>query len=206
MSGGYESAKRAAEETKETVDASRKQVRDAVDAIAGEPAEDVAQAERQIAGLRARLERDVSTLRGRLPEQSEVAERGGPPVMLAAGGLAAATIGALVFKRRSSRKARDSERHEQALALARALREVEQDEREQLEAYEAELQADAGGGGGRLALLALLAAGVGVAVWARMRDRGVIQVPDLEEGVREEVAATPDVEGGMVDLSATQDR
>lgn len=197
MSGAFDAAKRAAEETKETVAESRRQVSEAVDAIAGGPAKDVDHAEQQVTDLRARLQNDIEVLRNRIPDKDDLVSRGRSTGLAAAGGLAALTLGVVALRRRSARRSKQSRLSEQARAIAQEIARLEREE---------DLPEDeAGGRGGRLALLALLAAGAGVAVWARTR-QGDLGMGDLEAGIEDEVARTPDVEGGMVDLGGTAKR
>lgn len=200
MSGAFDAAKQAADETKEAVAESRRQVSEAVDAIAGGPAKDVGHAETQITDLRARLQNDIDVLRDRVPDKDDLVARGRTTGLAAAGGLSALTLGVVALRRRGARRSKQSRLTDQARAIAQEIARLER------EGDLPEDDGDDGGGRGRrLAMLALLAAGAGVAVWARMR-RDDLGVGDLEAGIEDEVARTPDVEGGMVDLGGTAKR
>lgn len=198
VSGAFDAAKRAADEAKETVEESRRRVSDAVEEIAGGPAKDVEHAEQQLTDLRTRLQHDLVTLRDRVPDKDDLVTRGRTAGLAVAGGLAALTIGVVAIKRRGRRRSHESHLSEQARALARELARIDLEGEDLIED-------EAGGRGGRRALLALLAAGAGIAVWARMRGDDT-PIPDLEAGIRDEVATTSAVEGGMVDLGGAGKR
>ena len=200
VSGAFGAAKRAADEAKETVEESRRRVKDAVEEIGGGPAKDVEHAEQQVTDLRTRLQHDLVTLRDRVPDKDDLVARGRSAGLAVAGGLAALTIGVLGLKRRGRRRSHERRLSEQARALAVELARIDRDEVE-----EDLTEEEAGGRGGRRALLALLAAGAGIAVWARMREDDT-PIPDLEAGIRDEVATTSAVEGGMVDLGGAGKR
>ena len=120
------------------------------------PAADADEAARQARAIRGRIDQDLRVLEARLPApdtlQAQAKTYGGAAVA----GLATLGAGALVFKRRSARKAQDKEAQRQAEALARALPEAA------LKVRQEHVSSPAG----RLGLLVGLAA-LGLALWTR---------------------------------------
>ena len=168
-----ETAKREAASTKDTVAETVKELKAAVDWVAGPPAKDPDEAERQIGELRARLERDVRTLRNRTPQPSQI----DPRVKRAAGAVAAVAaamrLGSAGMRRRGARRDRQREIRDHATWIARELARLDL-ERVVDEVADEVSEERHGSGPGRLLLMVLgLLAGLAVTWLARQGEASI---------------------------------
>ena len=116
-----DTAKREAANTKDTVAETVKELKAAVDWVAGPPAKDPDEAERQIGELRARLERDLRTLRSRTPQPSQIDPRTKRLAGAVAAGMAVVPLGIAGLNRRGARRERQREIRDHATWIAREL-------------------------------------------------------------------------------------
>lgn len=167
-SGPLADLKAEYERVKNTADDVKAEVAAATDERRGGPATSVDDATSKAADLRAGIERDVATLRARVPEGDVVTEKARTMGLAVGGGILALATIIVLFKRRSSRKGRDEQVREQALAIARAMARIDP----------AEVEADEDGGGKlKWLLIGTAAAGAGTLAWQRTRaDIGVEDV------------------------------
>lgn len=175
MSDPLEAAKREQERTTEALTDAKQQLRDAMDAKAGPPAEDADDAQRQLGAIRAELDRDLAALRGRIPDKQRLVATARPIALAVGGGLATLAVAAQRFGKRREQRRHEEQLREQATALAESFARLD------LEAIAAEAAQeradDDGGGAGKVVAVALVAAGAAAAaVWARTRTR---EEPDI---------------------------
>lgn len=175
MSDPLEAAKREKERTTEALTDAKQQLRDAMDAKAGPPAEDADDAQRQLSAIRGELERDLAVLRGRIPDTQRMIATARPIALAVGGGVATLAIAAKRIGKRREQRQHQQQLREKATALAESMARLDLDA---IAAEAAQERADdEGRGKGALVAVALVAAGAAAATaWARARTR---EEPDI---------------------------